>query len=62
MIDPTYNQQEIDANPVWQLAFFLSEIQNDNAPLGWSIYIFVAKRLLENFEIKRKASIQPEGR
>jgi hypothetical protein len=34
-IDPTYDRGEIDANPEWQLAFSLSEIMNDNAPLGW---------------------------
>lgn len=54
MNDPTYVQSEIDANPVWQLAFSLSEIQNDHAPLGWGRYIYVAECLLNNYEIKRK--------
>lgn len=54
MSDPTYDKAVIDADPVWQLAFSLSEIQNDNAPLGWSKYIGVAKCLLANYEIKRK--------
>jgi hypothetical protein len=53
--DPTYNRDEIAKNPEWQqLAFDLSEIQNDNAPIGWSKYIFVAKCLLGLYEMKRK--------
>ncbi len=39
MSDPTYNQDEINANRVWKRAFQLSEIENDFAPLGWSSYI-----------------------
>lgn len=54
MADPTYVRAEIDANPAWQLAFSLSEIQNDNAPLGWGRYILVAECLLAIYEIKRK--------
>lgn len=54
MSDPTYNSEEINANPVWQLAFTLSEIQNDNAPLGWSKYIWVAECLLATYEVRRK--------
>jgi len=54
MNDPTYNKSEINKNPIWQLAFVLSEIQNDNAPLGWSKYIYVAECLLHHFEIKAK--------
>lgn len=54
MNDPTYNREEIDANPEWQLAFSLSEIQNDNAPIGWSQYIGTARCLLDYYEIKRK--------
>ena len=33
MNDPTYDRDEIRRNPVWELAFVLSEIQNDGAPL-----------------------------
>ncbi len=54
MSDPTYVRDEIDANPEWELAFTLSEIENDNAPIGWSRYISTAKNLLANYEIKRK--------
>jgi hypothetical protein len=55
-MDPTYVREEIDANPEWQLAFSLSEIENDNAPIGWSKYIGTAKCLLANYDIKRKVS------
>ena len=55
MTDPTYNKEQIDANPAWQLAFSISEIQNDGAPIGWGKYIYVAECLLANYEIRRKA-------
>jgi hypothetical protein len=54
MNDPTYVRSEIDANPEWQLAFTISEIENDNAPIGWSKYIGLAKCLLDNYSIQRK--------
>lgn len=52
--DPTYDRDQINANPIWELAFTLSEIHNDNAPLGWAKYIGMAQCLLDNYEIKRK--------
>ena len=54
MSDPTYVKEEIDANPEWKLAFLLSEIMNDGAPLGWSKYIWIAKCLLDNCRIEYK--------
>lgn len=54
MMTPTYDKAAIDANPVWQLAFSLSEIMNDNAPIGWGKYIGTAECLLANYDIKRK--------
>lgn len=57
MSDPTYNREIIKANPVWDLAFVLSEIQNDAAPLGWGKYIYVAKCLLGHYEIKERDSV-----
>ena len=54
MNDPTYDRKAIEANPAWDLAFVLSEIQNDAAPLGWSKYIWVAECLLKAFEIRRR--------
>lgn len=46
MADPTYDAFRISENPVWLLAWTLSEIQNDNAPLGWGKHIHVAERLI----------------
>lgn len=54
MPDPTYVKKTIEANPVWDLAFVLSEISNDNAPIGWSQYITVARCLLAHYDIKVK--------
>ena len=63
MNDPTYNTEQINNDPVWRVAFVLSEIMNDNAPIGWSKYIFVAKCLLSTFEIRPKIGLtaQKEG-
>jgi hypothetical protein len=52
MPDPTYVKTEIDANPVWKLAFWMSEVDNDNAPIGWSRYINLASALLSAYELK----------
>lgn len=54
MSDPTYNKEEIAKNPAWQLAFDLSEIQNDGAPIGWGRYIWVAECLLALYAMQRK--------
>ena len=53
--DPTYVKAEIEANPEWHLAFVLSEIVNDNAPIGWSEQILTARCLLAAFDIKPKS-------
>jgi hypothetical protein len=52
MTDPTYVKAEIEANPEWYLAWRLSEVDNDNAPIGWFRYISLAKWLLSTFEMK----------
>jgi len=44
--DPTYIRTQIDANPVWRVAWIISEHNNDNAPIGWSSYIPVAEELV----------------
>lgn len=44
--DPTYDRAAIDADPAWRLAFILSELLNDNAPIGWGRYILAAETLL----------------
>jgi hypothetical protein len=54
--DPTYVTAEIQANPVWAFAFRLSEIDNDNAPLGWSRYLPLARWLLATFEMTERQS------
>lgn len=54
MSDVTYVKAEITQNSIWELAFSLSEIMNDDAPIGWSKYIPTAKCLLDNYEIRRK--------
>ncbi len=48
MNDPTYVPEEITSNPSWKLAFLMSEIDNDNAPVGWGRYIRIANGLLDN--------------
>ena len=53
-MDPTCIRKEITANPRWALAFRLSEVHNDNAPIGWGGYISLATWLLTNFEMKEK--------
>jgi hypothetical protein len=52
--DPTYVREAIDANPEWRLAFRLSEVDNDDAPLGWARYIPLARWLRENFDMTEK--------
>jgi len=56
MTDPTYVRAQIDANPVWKLAFRLSEVDNDNAPIGWSRYTHIARWLIETFEMTEKSA------
>ncbi len=62
MNDPTYNRKEIDKHLIWKMAFIMSECLNDNAPLGWSKYIYVAEQVVkgtteyvkDNNKVKRK--------
>lgn len=60
MDDPTYDKNEIAKNQVWQLAFDLSEMQNDNAPIGWGKYIWVAECLLRRYEMKRTPAAEAD--
>lgn len=55
MMDPTYVHEEINANPIWRLAWRLSEVHNDNAPIGWSHYIGLASWLLQTFKMEERA-------
>lgn len=56
MTDPTYVPAEIAANPTWALAFRLSEVDNDNAPIGWSRYISLAHWLMETYDLMPKGA------
>ncbi len=56
MPDPTYVKEDIEARPEWDLAYTLSEIQNDNAPIGWSMYVWVAECLLNHYDITPKGA------
>jgi hypothetical protein len=52
--DPTYVLADIASNPVWALAFRLSEVDNDHAPIGWSRYILLARWLLATFTLTER--------
>jgi hypothetical protein len=58
MNDPTYDLQKINAHPVWKLAFELSEVDNDNAPIGWWKYFSIADHLVRKYELKEKNANQ----
>jgi hypothetical protein len=47
LIDPTYDRVSIEANPIWGIAFILSECFNNNAPIGWSRYIWAAREVID---------------
>lgn len=62
MIDPTMNHDEINAVPEWKLAFELSEVDNDLAPIGWSNYITLANHLIKKYYLEeKKISYQMSG-
>jgi hypothetical protein len=52
--DPTYDRERIDRDPVWKLAFWMSEIDNDAAPIGWFRYVHLARALIDTFEPTKK--------
>jgi len=54
MSDPTYRTDLINQNPVWKLAHLLSELLNDQAPIGWGRYIGTAKCLLDAYDMQPK--------
>lgn len=54
MKDPTYIKDEIIQDPEWELAFTLSEMQNNNAPIGWSEYLPLARALLSIYKMERR--------
>jgi len=50
MADPTYDKNEIQKNKTWRVAFILSELYNNSAPLGWSRYIPDANVILASLD------------
>lgn len=65
MSDPTYEREKIEANPEWDVAFTLSEIFNDSAPLGWGKYIGRAQCLLAAYDMTKKnprTAVGPTGK
>lgn len=50
-VDPTYVTEEIQRDPVWKLAFEMSELDNDHAPIGWGQYINLARMLLKKYAL-----------
>lgn len=58
MDDPTYVKAEIEANPLWNLAWQLSEVDNDMAPIGWGRYINMAQWILNAFDIRKKSILE----
>lgn len=52
MNDPTYDKKAIDADELWKLAFWMSEVHNDYAPIGWSRYIPLARLVNERFSAR----------
>jgi len=54
MNDPTYDMELIKSKPTWYLAWRISEVDNDNAPIGWWKYINIASWLHSRFEMIEK--------
>jgi len=52
--DPTYIVEDIQRDPIWRLAFEMSELDNDNAPIGWGQYIELARLMTHKYEIREK--------
>ncbi len=53
-MDFTYDMEVIKTKPEWQLAWVMSEVMNNRAPIGWSKYIPHAQNILSTFDIKLK--------
>lgn len=62
MSDPTYDPEVLRTNGVWQIAFVISEMVNDAAPVGWSRFIPLANQVLadaQSAEAKRLSRRAP---
>ena len=53
MNDPTYDKKVIEQNGVWHIAFIISEMVNDMAPIGWSKYAPEAEEAIKKAREKR---------
>lgn len=62
MDDPTYIKVQIEANPIWKFAFWMSEMDNDEAPIGWGRYIPLATWILNKYELRDKNDGQTSTR
>lgn len=40
------------SNPTDRMAHYLSELHNDNAPMGWERYRMTAELLIKKFDLK----------
>lgn len=49
-----FERDKIAENPTLQLAWDISQIVDDDAPLKWYKHVFTAKCLLSGYEMKRK--------
>ena len=54
MKDPTYVRKDINNNPAWKLAFIMSELVNDGAPIGWGNYIILAEGIIAHYDMKER--------
>jgi len=54
MKDPTYIIEEIEQNPIYLMAWIMSEWFNDNAPIGWSNYIPTAESINNKLNVSIK--------
>lgn len=41
------SKEDLMFNGTWHIAYILSEMVNDQAPIGWSTYIPLAERTIE---------------
>lgn len=49
-----FEKEKIESNPMLQLAWDLSQIIDDLAPIGWWRHKMTARCLLSGYEMKRK--------
>lgn len=52
--DPTYDRDQIRMNGTWGIAFIISEMVNDGAPIGWGRYIPLAEEVLKKAQAEER--------